>query len=47
MRLYDVGKREVIASFETGQLPFAAMSPDGKRAVISDGLLARVVNLPP
>lgn len=47
VRLYQVEKREVLKTFETGALPFAAMNADASLAVVSDGIDARVVSLAP
>ncbi|MBK7864048.1 MAG: hypothetical protein IPJ65_36675 [Archangiaceae bacterium] len=45
VKLYDVEKREVLKSVQASGLPFAALSPDATRALITDGLTVRVVDL--
>jgi hypothetical protein len=47
VRLYDVERRELLKTIDTTSLPFAAISDDGTKALIADGLTARVVSLAP
>lgn len=44
VRLWDVETKTVLKKFQTGSLPFAVMSPDGSKLLISDGVEARVVS---